>query len=108
MIGALVQDDGYARERNDVVDDGRFPEQSLDRRKRRLRSDDSALALQAFQHRRFLAADVGPRSEAHFHAERAAASLNVVAQVTAAFRGLDRRKQRALGMRVFGAKVDIA
>src|SRR5665647_466524 len=52
------KDDRHAGQRNHVVDHGGLAEQAGDRGQRRLGPHDAALALQAFQHRGFLAAHV--------------------------------------------------
>src|SRR5215469_14271787 len=56
---ALLDDVAPPIERFDVVDQGRPAEEADLRRKRRLVAWQPALALDAFEHRRFLAADIG-------------------------------------------------
>ena len=62
ILGAFVQDDRDGGQRDQVIDDGRLAEQAFDRRQGRLGTDLAAPALQAFEHRRFFAADVSARA----------------------------------------------
>ena len=81
---ALLKNDRHARERHDVVDDRRLAEQALDRRQRRPRPDLAALALEALEHRGFLAADVRAGAEPDFEVEPFAAAADVLAEIAAA------------------------
>ena len=71
---ALGQDERHGGEREHVVDHGRLAEQALVRRQRRLGAHDAALAFEALQQRRFLAAHVGAGADADLEIERVAAS----------------------------------
>src|SRR5690606_12271352 len=66
----LVEDDRHAGERDHVVDDRRLAEQTLDRRQRRPVPDHAALALEALQQGRLLAADVGAGGLADLEPDR--------------------------------------
>src|SRR5439155_15464006 len=102
---ALVQDDRYARQRNHVVDDRRLSEQPFDRRQRRTRTDLAALALEALEHRRLFAADVRTGAEADLEIEPLAAAEDARAQIAARVRRIDRRRQRAVRVRVLDAEI---
>ena len=71
---AIGQDERHGGERDDVVDDGRLAEQALMRRQRRLGAHLAAIALQAFQQRGFLAADIGAGAERDLDVESEAPS----------------------------------
>ena len=58
-VGALLDDQRRVRERLDVVDQRRALVEALVRRERRLQPRVAALALEAVEQRRLLAADVG-------------------------------------------------
>ena len=62
-LGAFAEDERHRGQAQDVVDDGGPAEEAVVRRQRRLRAHDAALALQAFEQRRFLAAHI--RAGAH-------------------------------------------
>src|SRR5690606_14365517 len=76
-LRALVENDRHGRERNDVVDDRRLAEEALDRGQRRTVAHHAALALEALEERRFLAADVGAGRLAYLEMEGSAAALHV-------------------------------
>jgi hypothetical protein len=56
---AAAQDGRHDRDRLDIVDGGRAAVKARARREWRLQARQALLAFQAFQHRRFFAADVG-------------------------------------------------
>ena len=84
---------GTVGERDDVVDDGRLAEQALVRRQRRLGAHLAALAFEAFEQRRLLAADIGAGAHAHFEVEGVVRAGDVRAEHAAAPRRGDRRVQ---------------
>ena len=67
--GAVSDDAGHRRERNDVVDQCRRAEQALDGGQRRLGSHDASFTLQALEHRGFLAANIRARADVKFDVE---------------------------------------
>src|SRR5439155_16772677 len=103
---ALPEDDRHARERDDVVDDGRLTEQSFDGGQRRTRTNLAAFALEALEHRGLFSADVGASPQADVQIEGVAAVQNVAAQVAAVVRRRDRGAERAVGVRVLSAEID--
>ena len=74
---ALGEDEGNGGKAQHVVDDGGLAEQALERRDRRLRPHHAALALEAFEHRGFLAADIGAGPAADFEMEGFVRTLNI-------------------------------
>src|SRR5262249_36250214 len=69
VVRTLGKDDRHARERDEVVDHGRLREQAGDGRERWLGTYLSALAFEALQQRRLLAADISARAEPRLHVE---------------------------------------
>ena len=63
-LGAAHQDLGDGGEREDVVDHGRLAEEAVVRGQRRLGPHLTALALEALEQRRLLAADIGAGADA--------------------------------------------
>ena len=59
----------HCREGENVVDHGRLAEQAFERRNRRLEAHDAALAFDALEHRRLLAADIGAAAFAEVESE---------------------------------------
>lgn len=104
----MVHDPGHGGEGEHVVDDGRLAEQALQGRQRRLGPDDGALAFEAFEQRGLLTADIGARAEPHFEMERVLRAQHRSADHSGGFGLQDRALERAMGMRVFRAQVDIA
>ena len=76
--------------------------------KRRLVAHHAALAFQAFQQRGLFAADVGSRAAPHFQQEALAAAGQAFAQIARARGALDGLDERALGLRILRAEVDVA
>ena len=91
-----------------VVDDGRLAEQALDRRQRRLGAHLAALAFQALEQRGLLAADIGAGAEPRLDVEGVAGAEHVGAQHAIGARLGDRGAERAEGVRIFGADIDVA
>ena len=56
------------------------------RRQRRLGANDAAAALEAFQERGFLAADIGAGADADFQIEAVAGAADPRAEIAGAFR----------------------
>ena len=106
--GAVGEHRRHGRERDDVVDDGRRPEQAFLRRQRRPHPDLAAAALEALEHRGFLAADVGARAEPQFDVEVALAAQDVPAEAACAARRLERRGHDLGRVRVFDAQIDVS
>src|SRR5207237_224870 len=97
---ALLDDVAHPEQGLDIVYEGRPAEQPDLRRKRRLVARQAAPALDTFQHRRFLAADIG-----------AGAAPQVDPRVRREPGGLDRGDllgQDLSALRVFVAQVDVA
>ena len=77
-VGAAVDDVRHARQRLDVVDDRRLAERPSTAGKRRLDARPGALAFQAFDQPRLLAADVGPGPAVHVDVEVEVLAENVL------------------------------
>ena len=106
--GAARQDDRDARQRNHVVDNGWLAEKSLDRGQRRPHTDLAALALEALEHRGFLAADVGTGPQAHLKLELPSAAHDVTAEIARLARGIQSLVERRIGVRILDAQIDVA
>ena len=72
--GPFAHDGGHRGEALRVVDGGRFAEQAEIRRKRRFEARLAGLALQGFEQRGLLAADVGAGADEHVQVEIDAAA----------------------------------
>jgi len=107
-VSAAGHDDRHARQGDDVVDDGGLAEQALDRRQRWLVADHAALAFQALQQGRLLAADIGAGAEPQMDVERLAAALDVGPEIAGIARDLYRPHHLAEGVGIFGADIDVA
>ena len=99
---------GTDGEREHVVDDGRLAEQALVGGQRRLGADHAALALEAFEQRRLLAADIGAGADAHLHVEGVARAGDARAEHSRPCARRDGALHRRDGVRIFGADVDVA
>ena len=108
VIGAAVQNDRNGGQGDHVVDDRGLAEEALQRRQRRLEAHLAAFALQGFEERGFLAADVGAGAHPHLEVETLAAAPDVLAQVAGRGRRRDRRLEGDLGIGIFPAQVDVA
>ena len=97
---ALLKNDRHARERHDVVDDGRLAEQPLDRGQRRPRPDLAALPLEALEHRGFLAADVGAGAEPDLEVEPFTRAADVPTEIALRVRRRDRGIEGAMRVRI--------
>ena len=75
---------------------------------RRLGAHDAALALEAFEQRGFLAADIGARADAQFDVEVEARALDVLAEPARFVRLFDRGLKHLGDDRIFRAQIDIA
>ena len=80
-VRAVGDDRRHARDRLDVVDDGRARVQALDGGERRPVPRQAAVALERGQQRRLLAADVRARARVHDQLEVEAAAEDVLAEV---------------------------
>src|SRR6185437_11942604 len=69
--GALLDEVAHPEDGLDIVDQGRPTEEADLARKRRLVARQAALALDALEHRRFLAADIGAGAAAQMDARLA-------------------------------------
>ena len=67
-----------------------LPNRPLMRRQRRLGAHQPALALEAFEQRGFLAADIGAGADADFEVEAIVRTRDLAAEHAAALRRLDR------------------
>ena len=105
---ALVEDDRHRGERDHVVDDRRLAEQALVGRQRRLGADQAALALQRFEQRGLLAADIGAGADAHFHVEGVRRAEHALAQHARPPRHANRFVHGRRRMRIFRADIDEA
>src|SRR5208282_6938126 len=104
---AALDDDRNSRERDYVVNHRRLAKQSFERGKRRLEADHPAAAFDAFEHRGFLAADVGAGAEPNLQLERLARAKNVRAQIASRICSRDRLAECATGVRILRSKVDV-
>ena len=68
-LGALGEDVGHGGEGEDIVDDGRHAEQADMGGQGRLGPDLAAAALEAFEHARLLATNIGAGADPHLHVE---------------------------------------
>ena len=91
-----------------VVDHRGLSEQALDRRQRRLEANLAALAFQAFEQGRFLAADVGTRANAQIDIERTATAGDIRAQPTRGAGAKDRFGKNPARQRILAAQIHIA
>src|SRR6266851_4940189 len=97
--GALLDDVAHPEDGLDVVDQGRPAEEADLTRKRRLVARQTALALDALEHRRFLAADIGAG---------AAPEMDLDAGRDAGARELgDLGGEDRAALRVFVAQIDV-
>src|SRR3546814_7428145 len=71
-------------------------------------SDLAALAVQAFQQRGFLAADIGTGAHAHFEVEIVSRAADFGTEAAGIAGDLDGSLRNADGVRVFRAAVDVA
>ena len=94
-LAALEHDERHVGQRLDVVDDGRLAEQADLDRERRLVARLAALALDRFEERRLLAADVGAGAAPELDVEGEARAEDVAAEEAGGARRLDRRGRRA-------------
>src|SRR5207253_10297656 len=96
----LFDDVAHPEQRLDIVDEGRPAEQPDLRWEGRLVARQAALALDAFQHRRFLAADIGAG---------AAPEMDLrMRRKPCRFDGGDLMREDRLALRVFVAQIDVA
>src|SRR5271165_4066318 len=107
-LGAVLQDPGGRSEAQDIVDDGRFAEQTRDRRQRRLGAHLSALALEALEQRGLLPADIGACAEPRLEIEGVGRAEDAATEEPARPRLLNRPAKDVEGVRVFGADVNVA
>ena len=91
-----------------VVDDGRLAKQAFVDRQRGFVADDAGLALETFQHRGFLAADIGACAEVEFDIERESAALDIVAEPAMLPGPCQSLLEHATTDRVFRTQIDIA
>ncbi|OIQ79167.1 hypothetical protein GALL_391050 [mine drainage metagenome] len=103
----IGQDHRHGRERDQIVDRGRQSEQPLVRGQRRFGAHHAALALQAFQQRGFLAADIGAGTAANFQMKGPAAAEDIRAQIVADDRSVDGFIQYLQRMRIFRTQIDV-
>ncbi len=89
-LAADLEDERDVDERLDVVHDGRLAEQPDLDRERRLVARLAALALDRFEERRLLAADVGAGAAAELDVEREAGAQDVRAEEAGRAGGVDR------------------
>ena len=90
-IGALLDDVAHPVQRLDIVDERRLAEQPDLERIRRLVARQAALALDAFEQRGFLAADIGAGAAAHDAARAARRQLGDLAAQDFEHRGYSSR-----------------
>ena len=107
-LRAMLEDPGRGREAQHIVDDRRFAEQACDRGQRRFDADLPALSLQAFQQRRFFAADIGAGAEPRLEIESVAGSEHARTEQPSRPRPLDRSLEGRERMRILGADIDVA
>ncbi len=74
----------------------------------RLGADLAAAALEAFEQRRLLAADIGAGADPHLHVERECRAEQREAEQAVLARRLDRPSHRPDRVRIFGADIDVA
>ncbi len=107
-LRTLGKNERHRREREHVVDHGRAAEQALVGGERRLGANDAALALEAFEQRGLLAADIGAGAHADFEFEGMLRAGDLGAEEAGPARGRDRLVEGNLGMGILGAQVDVA
>jgi len=107
-LRAPRDDVGQARERLDIVDDGRLAERPLDGRKGRLDLGPALLALEGGDEPRLLAADVGAGPAMHDDLEVEARALDVLAEKALVVGFLDGSAQDAPRLHVLTADIDEA
>src|SRR5262249_39250295 len=106
-VGAAVDDVRDAGDRLDVVDDRRLAEGPLDGREGRHDSRAGAVALQALDEPRLLAADVGPGAAVHVHVEVEVLAEDVAAEEVVGIQLVDGLLHHAEGAAVLVADVDV-
>ena len=104
----MGQHPGHRGQGDDVVDHGGPSEEALEGGDGRLGPHLAALALEALEHRRLLAADVGAGADAHLHVEGEIGPEDVLTQPAPGPGGLDRGLHGHDGVGVLGAEVDEA
>ena len=104
---AAAQDVGHLGDGLDIVDGGRAAVEAHIGRERRLQPRLALLALEAFQQRRFLAADIGAGAVMHDDVEIPAVDV-VLADQLGLIGLLDRRLQPLALANEFAADIDVA
>ena len=105
---AMHEDIRQRGQGDDVVDDRGLAEQTLDGRQRRLETHLAATPFEAFQHRGFLAANVGTRAHAQLDIEIVPAALDVGTEPALCTRASKGFGKHLLRQGIFAAQVDIA
>src|SRR4029077_21041570 len=106
IFSTLVEDDRYGSEGDQIVDDGRFLKQALNRRQRRFGTNLSALALETFQQRGFLAADIRAGAEPRLDVEGAPRTEHREPEQALLAGYFDCPVHLAESMRIFGTDID--
>src|SRR6266545_7316930 len=106
-VGPAVDDMCDAGQRLDVVHDRRLAEGALDGGERRLDARPAALALQALDQTRLLAADVRARAAVHVDVEVEVLAEDVVAQEVVRVAFVDGPLHGAIAVAIFVAGVDV-
>ena len=107
-LAAAEHDERHVGQRLDVVDDGRLPEQADLDRERRLVARLAALALDRFEERGLLAADVGAGTAPQLDVEGEAGAQDVRTEETRLAGASDRVGDPSLGVGVLAADVEVA
>ena len=107
-LGATVDDERHVGQRLDVVDRRRHPEDALLGGERRLHARIGALAFERLHQGRLLAADVRASTGVHDQVGREVRAQDVLAQVAAGVRLVDRRLYVVDVVVVLAADVEVA
>ena len=103
LLAAHLHDVRHGRQRLDVVHDGRLRVEALDRGERRPDARHAALALERFEQRGLLAADVRARAAVHDDVEVEARAEDVLAE-----EALARARRRSRAIEPFVAERELA
>ncbi len=105
-VDAVAHDVGHVADGLDIVDDGRFGVETLDRRKGRLHARMTAIAFQAGEQRRLFATLVGTSAAMYHNLQLLAAAKDVLPRIALGFGLFNGLNQTCIGKIVLAADVD--
>ena len=108
LISTPIHNIGDRCQRHDVINDSRLLEQPGYGRQRRLVTNDARFALEALEHRCFLAADVRASAQVQFDVEIESTATDIAAEPARVARAVECLRQDFMGQWVFGSQVNVA